>query len=337
VDEYRDTTGKTILHWCVITGMRKCLNMTLEKQKNVEKQNTLVNAVDSRGMTALHYAAQDGDLDAALALLDHGATATLKNGLGETTLHLAAQGGHRRVVQALLQSVPGWLLDERDRFGCTVLHRAVVSGNEALVRFLVRRGDVDQTKKDRHGRTPLAYAAAYASLETFRALVGGGCDFAGDGCGYTLLHFATMGHNEPIVDFLLRPPNDGEPGFKEVQRLQGRFGKNAENAWGKTPFDYVPEASPLAARMAGEGMRHSEMHLVQQSRLLFERRDTVETTYGEDMTVAVPTVADQAAIAEEKREIEERYAQELQTLNEQLALTREALEARLADAGGPSC
>jgi ankyrin repeat protein len=294
VEQYRDATGKTILHWCVITGMRTCLDMALRKHGTGETQREFVNAADSRGMTALHYAAQDGDLDAALALLDHGARATRKNSFGETTLHLAAQGGHRRVVEALLQHVPVWLLDERDGLGCTVLHRAVVSGNEALVRFLVGGADVDGRKRDRHGRTSLAYAAAYASVGTFKALVEGGGGFVGDACGYTLLHFAMMGHNEPMVDFLLKPVDgettDGSPQFRDsLRQLQRHFEKNAENHWGKTPFDYAPAASPLATRMAAEGMRHSEMHLVQESRLLFERRDTVESTYGEEMAVTYVT------------------------------------------------
>jgi ankyrin repeat protein len=293
VDEYRDTTAKTILHWSVITGMRKCLALALDKQK------ATIDAPDSRGMTALHYAAQDGDLNAVLALLNRGAKVTAKNRFCETALHLAAQGGHTRVVQTLLQHVPGFLLDERDGMGCTVLHRAVVSGNDALVRFLVGRADVDLRKRDRHGRTPLAYAAAYGSLDTFKALMAGAPIFEGDGFGYSLLHFAMLGHNEPTIEFLLQPCGEAEAKYRSsLESLQRHCGKNSENRWGKTPLDYVPETSALVPGMRERGLRNSETHLRQEARLMFERRDTVETVYGEDLVMVVQTVDERAAAQE---------------------------------------
>jgi hypothetical protein len=56
-DKSLDASHKTILHWTVLTGMHKCPSMALSKPKN------LINAADGKGMTALHYAAQDSDLE----------------------------------------------------------------------------------------------------------------------------------------------------------------------------------------------------------------------------------------------------------------------------------
>jgi ankyrin repeat protein len=62
-----------------------------------------VNAVDVRGNSALHGAADSGHETAAWLLVEAGAKPALRNSAGDTALDLARRRGHGGLVR-LLQS-----------------------------------------------------------------------------------------------------------------------------------------------------------------------------------------------------------------------------------------
>src|SRR4051812_41114582 len=67
------------------------------------KQGADVNAAQGDGLTALHLAAQEGNLEITKVLLAAKANVEAKTKIGDyTPLHLAASGAHLTVVQALL-------------------------------------------------------------------------------------------------------------------------------------------------------------------------------------------------------------------------------------------
>ena len=67
------------------------------------KQGADVNAAQGDGLTALHLAAQEGNLEIVKVLLAAKANANAKSKIGEyTPLHLAASGAHLDVTLALL-------------------------------------------------------------------------------------------------------------------------------------------------------------------------------------------------------------------------------------------
>src|SRR6186997_3387104 len=71
--------------------------------KALLKQAADVNAAQGDGMTALHWAAMNGDLELAQMLIFAGANVRATTRLGTyTPLYLAAKGGHAGVVAALL-------------------------------------------------------------------------------------------------------------------------------------------------------------------------------------------------------------------------------------------
>ena len=55
-------------------------------------------------MTALHLAAQDGNVDSLQLLVDGGANVEAKNVRGQTALHLAALAQSPETVEVLLKS-----------------------------------------------------------------------------------------------------------------------------------------------------------------------------------------------------------------------------------------
>ena len=69
----------------------------------MEKSGADVNARDSDGFTALHYAACVGDDRIAVYLLDKGADHTIRSVSGRTALDLAGSKGYLEVARAIVQ------------------------------------------------------------------------------------------------------------------------------------------------------------------------------------------------------------------------------------------
>src|SRR5829696_5452122 len=68
-------------------------------------QGADVNGAEGDGMTALHWAAEQGDDKLAALLLEHRAQPAALTRIGQhTPLHVAAKGGHAGVVRALLDA-----------------------------------------------------------------------------------------------------------------------------------------------------------------------------------------------------------------------------------------
>src|SRR5262245_30949705 len=101
--------------------------------KALLKQAADVNAAQGDGMTALHWAAMNGDLDLAQMLIVAGANIKATTRLGSyTPLYLASQQGHAGVVQALIKA--GGDVKTGTPNGTTPLMAAAASGNVDAVR-----------------------------------------------------------------------------------------------------------------------------------------------------------------------------------------------------------
>jgi ankyrin repeat protein len=136
-----------------------------------------VNAAQGDGMTALHWAAMNGNRELASMLMSAGANwrATTRLG-GYLPLHLAAQSGADAVVELLLTagSDPG----ARTSTGATPLMLAAASGSVKAVELLLERGvDVNATESA-HGQTALMFAAANDRADATRLLLKRGADAA---------------------------------------------------------------------------------------------------------------------------------------------------------------
>jgi len=133
-----------------------------------------VNAAHGDGMTALHWAAESGDVELARVLLYAGANVSAVTRLGDyTPLHLASKGARASVVELLLEG--GADVSAVTSTGAvTALHFAAGSGGVSVVTSLLESGaDLDRRETHR-GQTPLMFAASAGRTDVVRVLLARG-------------------------------------------------------------------------------------------------------------------------------------------------------------------
>ena len=143
------------------------------------KEGADANAAQGDGLTALHLAAQEGNLEITKLLLGAKANVEAKTKIGDyTPLHLAASGAHLTVVQALLAAgaKPGAVTTTT---GVTPLHLAAKAlGGELVVKALLDKGAPVNAKERSSGQTALMFAAAYNRSASVKEMLSHGADAA---------------------------------------------------------------------------------------------------------------------------------------------------------------
>jgi len=123
------------------------------------KEKADVNAAQGDGMTALHWAASQGDAELVGALLKAGADVHKTTRLGGyTPLHLAAMEGDAPVIELLAAS--GAAVGAPTTTGATPLMLAATSGHTAAVQALLDRGADPNAVESSAGETALMFATA---------------------------------------------------------------------------------------------------------------------------------------------------------------------------------
>ena len=146
-----------------------------EQVRTLLRQGADANAAQSDGLTALHWAALNGNAQMVDLLLYAGATVEpLTRVGGYTPLHLAARSGHAGVVEKLLAG--GAEVDAWTTTGVTALHFAAAGDFHESVRLLAAAGaDVNAGDGFQH-RTPLVFAAQANATRAIEALLAAGAD-----------------------------------------------------------------------------------------------------------------------------------------------------------------
>ncbi|KAL3474270.1 ankyrin repeat-containing domain protein [Aspergillus californicus] len=129
---------------------------------------------DTRGRSALHWAASAGNSNIITVLLHAGMDINIRSSwANETPLILAAQRAHYRAAAVLVAAGANTSLP--DYFGHTPLEHAANNSILSLVQLLVNNGaNVDWQSLD--GRTPLSFAVEHGSIHIVEFLVNSGCD-----------------------------------------------------------------------------------------------------------------------------------------------------------------
>ncbi|MSU47897.1 MAG: ankyrin repeat domain-containing protein [Opitutus sp.] len=191
--------------------------------------DSAVDATQSDGMTALHWAARHDDLATVKALLAARANPNAQNRYGVTPLSLACTNGNAAIVTLLLDA--GAAPNAPLRGGETPLMTAARTGRLATVQALLARGVNVDGKLAAGGQTALMWAAHEGHTAVVEALITAGADFRSPvDSGFTPLLFAARRGHAAVIGSLLKAGddiNEATKSAKNVTKKQPREGTSA--------------------------------------------------------------------------------------------------------------
>ena len=147
----------------------------IEEVRELLRTGADVNAAQGDGMTALHWAADNGDAGIAQILVYAGASLESITRLGSfTPLMVASREGNTDVIAALLGA--GAKVDAVTETGERAIHLAAYAGSAEAVSLLSAHGADTNARELSSGQTPLMFAAAYGRADVVRVLMESGAD-----------------------------------------------------------------------------------------------------------------------------------------------------------------
>ena len=152
--------------------------------------------------TRLLDAARAADSKGVIALLQQGASATIRQADGATALHWAAHWDDTAMADALVRA--GADVDAANDFGATPLWLACLNGSETMVASLLAAG-ADANAALPSGETVLMTASRTGSAEAVRLLVSHGADLGAreHTRGQTALMWAVAQQHPDVVEALV--------------------------------------------------------------------------------------------------------------------------------------
>jgi uncharacterized protein len=174
--------------------------------RDLIKNHVDVNQAQADGMTALHWAAFNDDLETAKLLVSARADVKVANSFGVSPLSLACRNGNEAMVELLL--------------GAGADPNAALHGDETPLMIAARTGRPGPVKslltrvahvnaKERRGQTALMWASAEGNAEVVEILLAAGADFRSPlSSGYTPLFFAVREGRTNVVRILLKAGAD---------------------------------------------------------------------------------------------------------------------------------
>jgi len=160
------------------------------------------------GLTMLHWAAAQGDLELVKSLVEEGKTPVdIRDRDGRTPLLVAAAGGKTAVIGYLVSQ--GADLGALDKAGRTALHAAAREGWGNVIAFFGGKGIREKispllSQKDKSGKIPVALAVSENRKDAALQLIALGSPLdVKDDEGMTILHWASGNGYEEIVRLLV--------------------------------------------------------------------------------------------------------------------------------------
>lgn len=139
-------------------------------QRILSQDPSLLNMVDSKlRWSPLYRTVICGHIEATEFLLKQGADPNIKNNLGETPLHQAAENSQAKLVKLLLKYKADPNTQQND--GNTPLHQSSYKGDESIVSMLLKNKADPNIENSVFGKTPLHYAVEYGHEEVVKLLV----------------------------------------------------------------------------------------------------------------------------------------------------------------------
>lgn len=225
-----ETTRLQYNDYCYVAD-NKLITTTSGKSEDANKPTELV-----AGYTALHWAVENGDIQAVRLLLNAGANpncgASFDDHSGVHPLHLAAQDGYAEIADELLRHKahrdPRKRTKNRDNV--TPLHQAAYNGHPAAVDVLVRAGCDVNVQAD-NGFAAIHYAAQRGSVEITQSILAannrqqtvnlGLLVSVKDQTDITPLHLAVQSGNADVITALIKAGAPIDAGKKTAGGIGG--------------------------------------------------------------------------------------------------------------------
>ncbi|KAM3873334.1 inversin [Diretmus argenteus] len=196
-----DQFGRTPLMYCVLADRLDCAETLL-------KTGASVNKTDHSQRTALHLAAQKGNVRFLKLLLSRRADWLQKDLEEMTPLHLATRHPSPKALALLLKHIGPGEVDTQDKNKQTALHWSAFYNRPEHVRLLIKH-DSNIGIPDSEGKIPLHWAAhsqEASATQTVRCILEAAPTESllnwQDYEGRTPLHFAVADGNEAVVEVL---------------------------------------------------------------------------------------------------------------------------------------
>jgi uncharacterized protein len=187
-----------------------------------------LNATQTDGATALHWAAYHDKAEIVESLLKAGAKADLKNRYGITPLLIGCQNGHESIVRALLAA--GANANASQLGGEEAIMIASRTGKASVVKALLEKGARIESH-DRSGQNSLMWAAAAGNTEVVELLIQHGADVKQRlDSGFTPLLFAAREGKIETVKKLLQLGADVHDAISTDDKTNGRDAPNGTSA-----------------------------------------------------------------------------------------------------------
>ena len=133
-----------------------------------------IDARDAQGWTPLMVAADAGDYDRVVRLVNRGAEVDALDNCGWTPMMRAAAGGHLEIMEWLLEQ--GADLHQRERTGYNALMAAVLNNQADTTRALLRHGAEVNGQENSNGLTALMWAVRNDNPQMVEWLLDAGAD-----------------------------------------------------------------------------------------------------------------------------------------------------------------
>lgn len=145
--------GHTPIHQLVNTpGIVEEAAVQFIKQR-LEKDVSLLTVIDYKGNTLLHYTVHFNHRAVTQALLEKGASLLVRNGAGQTPMHLLPKNGaYPEIIAGYIAEKGDW--NAVDSTGNSLLHQAVQVGDVSWVQFLIAHG-AKPALRNAEGKVPL--------------------------------------------------------------------------------------------------------------------------------------------------------------------------------------
>ncbi|GMH37558.1 hypothetical protein BSKO_05431 [Bryopsis sp. KO-2023] len=206
-----------------------CEDGDVEAIQDLAENGVDITEVDEDGRNCLHWAASKGQTEVAAVLIQQNVNLNAQTeGDKATPLFIATCGGHRRVVQLLLENNANFVIG--NKHGWTPLHVAADKGHTEICGDLLEHAnDVGvecHSRQTEAGWTPLHHACRNGHLDAARVLV----KYMSDvnvrcAAGWTALHVAVDNCHGDLVELLLRETNANP-------NVQSRINEESERSGG---------------------------------------------------------------------------------------------------------